>query len=230
MSDNQRRLSRRQFLRFGVLGAGVVILAACAPKPAPASEATAKPAEAQAAATEAPKATEPPAPTAEPAASAKEVHCWLGMHHPTEWTSRSAEHPTVVNSTRILAKKFEEQNPGVTIVFDEGPGGDDYFAWLSASAVSGKSPDLVWTSHNYAVQNGFAVPMEEYLNQPNPYASGYKAWRDIFYPAYMESLKQPDGHEYCAPLNAIWPNIEVGLAYNRDMLDQMGLKPPRDLE
>lgn len=156
-----------------------------------------------------------------------EVHNWLGMHQPTDWTTRTAEHPTVCNAARILASKFEEVNPDVRIVFLDGPGADiDSLTWLSAGAAAGTGPDLTWASHNWGPQNGWALPIEEYLDQPNPYAPGYPSWRDIFFPAYMESLIQPDGREYCAPINAIWPNLEVGLAYHKGVLDDLGLAPP----
>lgn len=205
----RRSISRRQFLSLAGATGGAAILAACAPVPAAAPTPTA-PAEA--------------APQAE--AQRKEVVSWLGGYTPTEWTSRSAEHTVVVNSTRILAQRFEEANPTIKIVWNQGPGGDDLFAWMSAGAASGQAPDLTWNTHNYAVQNGWAVAIDDYLNMPNPYAPQYKAWRDIFWPEYMKSLKQPDGHEYCAPLDSIYPNIEVGLAYNKETLDKMGLKVP----
>ena len=37
----------------------------------------------------------------EPAMDKVEVHCSLGLLYPTEWTTRSAEHPLVGNAARI---------------------------------------------------------------------------------------------------------------------------------
>jgi hypothetical protein len=217
-----KHLSRRQFLALtGGIG-GTAVLAACTAPPAAAPAAQQPAAEKPAAveATEAPAA--PP-----PAAAAKEVHCWLGWHQPTEWEARSAEHPTVVNSTRILQKKFEADNQNIKIVWDEGPGqGVDFVPWLTALVAAGTAPDLMWCMHNIAVQNGWALAMDEYLALPNPFAPQYGSWMEEFYPAYMTSLKQPDGKVYAAPLNVIYPNIEVGLAYNQEILDKYGLKPP----
>jgi len=200
-------LTRRTFLRFSLAGTGALALAACVPA--------------------APPAAAPAGDTAaQPAAARKEVHCWLRGYTPTEWTSRSAEHPQVVNAARILAQRFEEANPTIQIVFEEGPGGEDYFAWLTAAATAGTAPDLVGSTHNFAVQNGWAMVLDDYLDLPNPYATQYGAWREIFYPTFMTSLIQPDGHVYTAPLDNIWPNVEVGLAYNKEMFDKLGLKPP----
>lgn len=155
------------------------------------------------------------------------VRVWFGgSYTPTEWTSRSAENPIVVNAPRILAERYHEENPGTEIVYEEGPGGEDYFAWLTAGATAGTAPNLVRSTHNFAVQNGWAVPIDDYLAQPNRYAPDYDKWNDIFYPTFMNSLIQPDGNIYCAPIDNIWPNIEVGLAYNKETFDSMGLEPP----
>lgn len=207
------RLTRRTFLRLSLTGAGVLTLAACAAPPAGAPAASGDTAAAASSA-------------AQPAADRTEVNCWLRGYAPTEWTSRSAEHPEVVNAARILAQHFEESNPKIKIVFEEGPGGEDYFAWLTAAATAGTAPALVASTHNFAVQNGWAMVLDDYLDLPNPFAAKYDAWRDIFYAAFMTSLKQPDGHVYTAPLDNIWPNIEVGLAYNKEIFDKEGLKPP----
>ena len=144
---------------------------------------------------------------ARPDADRTGVHCQLNWYSPTEWTSRSAEQPVVVNATRILAQHFEETNPDIEIMWDDDMGG---FEGMTAKVAAAEAPDLVWSGHNFAVQNGWALPIGEYLDQPNPYAPEYEAWRDIFYPSYMLSLKQPDNLEYCAPIDAIWPNIEIG--------------------
>ena len=42
----------------------------------------------------------------------------------------------------------------------------------------------------------------------------------------MESLIWHDGFQYCAPLHANWPFIEIGLACNIDSLNEMVLHPP----
>jgi hypothetical protein len=203
------RISRRQFLTLAGTAGGAALLVSCAPTATTVDQ----PAETGGEAEEA----------ARPDADRTGVHCQLNWYSPTEWTSRSAEQPVVVNATRILAQHFEETNPDIEIMWDEDLGG---FEGMTAKVAAAEAPDLVWSGHNFAVQNGWALPIGEYLDQPNPYAPEYEAWRDIFYPSYMLSLKQPDNLEYCAPIDAIWPNIEVGLAYNKDMLTSLGLEPP----
>jgi len=230
-----KRLSRREFLSLASAAGGTALLAACAPKATPeATEAPAatKPPEA----TEAPAATKPPeatevVATEPPAAELKRVGCALGQWQPTEWTTRSAEHPTVVNATRILAERFMDMYPNVEIFWIDATGytdsTEDHTAWLTARISGGDAPDLIYSLHNVPVQNGWALPIEEYLDQPNPFAPEYPRWRDIFYPKLMESLVWGDGHEYCATIGAIWPNLEIGLVYNKGFFAEHGLEPPR---
>ena len=197
------RLSRRNFLKVstGAIGAG--LMAACAAPPAPAGE-------------------EMAAETGgdEPSMDKVEVHCYFARLHPTEWTTRSAEHPLVGNAGRILAQRFEELNPDITIVFDDA--GDD--AWLTAAVSSGEAPDLM--SRLDLVQRGWCVPIDDWLDAPSRYAPQYDTWSDSFYPSMMESLTWSDGLDYCAPIRAVWPYLEVGLACNMEILNEMGLSPP----
>jgi len=220
-----KKLSRRSFLRMSALAATGMAMAACAQPAAPTQPPQA--------ATATPTEVQPTETTATKAPTSKTIGCWMGpWFQPTEWTTRSAEHPTVVNSTRILAERFREQHYSyVDFNWIDATGytdsTEDHVAWLSARIASGDAPDLIWSQHNVPVQNGWALPIEEYLDQPNPFAPGYARWRDIFWPSLMRSLVWEDGHEYCAPVTAIWPNLEVGLVYNKDFFAQHGLKPPK---
>ena len=111
--------SRRNFLKASAGAVGVGLMAACAAPGAPAGEEMAEDSGGDAAAME-----------------RVDVHCNLAQLQPTEWTTRSAEHPLVGNAARILAERFEEINPDIAVVFDES--GDD--AWLTAAVSSGRIP------------------------------------------------------------------------------------------
>lgn len=237
----RKPITRRQFLAFtGTAGAGA-LLVACGGAPDPAgttaAPATSAPAAAATAVTSAgAAATEPalaastttaPAGAAAPAQALKTVTFW--GNHPTVWETRSPEHPTVVNATRILSKRFEEENPGVKVTWAdfEFTGDDDaYTAWLTARIGSGDAPDLVWPQHDIPIQRGWCVPLEDYLDKPNPYAPTYATWNDIFYPSIMKSLVYTDGHTYSAPISTPYPGIEVGLAYNQEWLDKVSMQSP----
>ena len=158
----------------------------------------------------------------------KTVTLFMGLH-PTEWTTRTAEHPTVVQAPVILAEEFMKQYPNIKIEFADVPElteGDDFSAWLSAQVMGGSAPDLIRSWHNIPVQNGWALPIGKYLDEPNPFVPEYPRWRDIFYETLMTSLIWEDGEEYCAPIRAIYPALEVGLMYNKDYFREQGLKVP----
>ena len=196
-------LSRRNFLKASAGAVGVGLMAACAAPGAPAGEEMAEDSGGDAAAME-----------------RVDVHCNLAQLQPTEWTTRSAEHPLVGNAARILAERFEEINPDIAVVFDES--GDD--AWLTAAVSSGESPDLM--SRLDLVQRGWCVPIDDWLDAPSRYAIQYDTWSESFYPSMMESLTWSDGLDYCAPIRAIWPYLEVGLACNMEIFNEHGLTPP----
>lgn len=203
----KKRISRRHFLSLAGTASSAALLAACA---APAAQETA-------AEMPADEGKQEPAVAKAP----KTITSWLGTSfNPTEWTSRSAEHPTVQNASRILADRFTEEHPEIEISFAEmpihGERSADYPAWLTPLVAAGEAPELVWSVHDVPVQNGWALPIGEYLDQPNPFAPEYSRWRDIFYETYMTSLIYGDGREYCAPIISYWPNLEVGLAYNKE--------------
>jgi raffinose/stachyose/melibiose transport system substrate-binding protein len=158
----------------------------------------------------------------------KTVTVRMAGYHPTEWTTRSAEHPEVVTASRILADAFEEKYPNIKIKFIEAEiegESDDYLAWFSARMMSGTAPDFTSSLHNIEIQNGWTLPIGEYLDKPNPFVAGNKRWRDLYHTNLMTSLIWEDDEEYCAPISAIWPYMEVGLLYNKDYFAENGLKP-----
>jgi hypothetical protein len=231
-----KNLSRRQFLALAGVVGGSTVLAACGAPAAPPPAPTAAPQAAAPAATEVPKPTEAakatavPPPTAAPAAASKStiaVSVWV----PTEWTERSAEHPTVTNAPRILQKKFKDVEPNIEVKFQplqlkDGATDTDIGTFFSAMVAAGNEPDISPASHEIPIQNNWALPIEDFLALPNPYAPKYKSWMDVFYPSLMKSLVFGDGHTYCAPIQEPYPGVEVGMAYNKEWFSKLNLKPP----
>jgi maltose-binding protein MalE len=149
---------------------------------------------------------------------------------PSEWTERSAEHPTVVNAPRILAEEFSAENnveiEWVQYVSQGGSGDADWMTWLTALAASGDVPDVLGSLHFAPIQEGYALPLDDYFDQPNPYTPDAGRWYDTFYPKVMASLVWADGHSYCPQMTVPYPGVEVGLAYNKEWLDRIGMNPP----
>ena len=155
---------------------------------------------------------------------------YSGVAVPTLWTTRSAQHPQVSNAGRILAAKFEQET-GIHIEWVRTTGVDSteatYAEWMTPRVQSGDAPDVFFPNHDEAIQRGWALPLDEYLAQPNPFApKKYKTWKDIFYPTIMQSLVYGDGKTYSAQLGVPYPGVEVGLAVNEDMMTKLGLHDP----
>ena len=228
--------SRREFLHLGALAAagaaGSALVASCAPAVTP--EVIEKEVEVtrivegeKVVETVVEKVAETVVVTQPPAAEEKTIECWI-MYQPTEWVTRTAEHPVVCNASRVLAEQFMAEFPHVRITWTDAPSGmstADFAAYLTARIAGGDAPDLQHAMHWIPIQNGWAMPIEEYLDQPNPYAPEYDRWRDIYYERLMTSCVQPDGHEYIAPIRTEWPYVKYWLVYNADYFQKQGLEP-----
>ncbi|NLE46431.1 MAG: extracellular solute-binding protein [Chloroflexi bacterium] len=223
-----KRVNRRQFLCLaGALG-GATVLGACAPATPDATQVpdTAPP-------TEVPEAPTEVLPAGEPAGPEAKV-LRINIYTPSEHAERSAENPTVTNAPRILAEKFKEHYPYVEIEWvrataaPEGVSGDTHYStWLTALMAGGGAPELIDPSHEIPIQNGWCLPIDEFLAMPNQFAPQYDSWYDVFYPMLMKSLVFGDGNTYCAPVAEPYPGVEVGLAYNQEWLDKIGMEPPK---
>ena len=148
-------------------------------------------------------------------------------YNPTEWTVRTAEHPNVARVILTLAEEFTEMYPNIEITFTDIPrmAGPEYETWLTTQVLAGTAPDLV-SADSTLMAKGWALPIGEYLDQPNPFIKGNERWRDAFYPNFMESLRYVDGLEYCAPIRAIYPAMTIGLVYNKDYIRENNIPVP----
>ena len=106
--------------------------------------------------------------------------------------------------------------------------------YLVTQLSSGMAPEIinvnvedVWQD----VQKGWYVPLDPYLEAPNPYAKpgapGSRAWWDMFkYQAISRGKRAPDGLNYCVSYDM----IETGLFYNKNIFKEVGVEPPKDFE
>lgn len=123
----------------------------------------------------------------------------------------------------VIADEWEAMNPDheiehITIVVT-GSGGDE---WLKTQLIGGVAPEILQQNAEVTwqdVDKGWYVPLDEFLERPNPYVPGNKHWRDIFTnQALMDSKRAPDGKLYCISLDV----VETGLFYNKDILREYG--------
>ncbi len=193
-------LDRRAFLRRAGIGATSALLAACAPKPAPAPTTPA-----QVESTKAPEPTAVPEPTAEPTlAPAAPVTLEV-------WWVNWAE---VWNQAMVdLGKAYTAANPNVQMEWTFSP---EWQQKLLARVAAGDAPDVTYTY--YGAQAGLAskdtfLALDEYAAQAGITST-------TFLPSmWAESLW--DGKLYCIPGGADF----IVFFYSKTTFKNAGLDP-----
>jgi raffinose/stachyose/melibiose transport system substrate-binding protein len=134
-----------------------------------------------------------------------------------------------------VARAFEARYPDTRIEIITTPGTREY---LTTQLMSERAPDIVnvnvedvWTD----VQKGWYVPLDAYLEAPNPFvreredgtAPGFEAWWDMFkYQAISRGKAAPDGLNYCITFDM----VETGIFYNKDLFAKAGVGVPETWE
>ena len=118
--------------------------------------------------------------------------------------------------------QFEQLNPGVKVQITVLPL-SSFYQSESTELAAGTAPDLIF---NQATYKSYEVtPLDQYLNQPNPYAPGHPHWIDWFNQnayGFKTNAVASDGHLYWVPFNL----FDAGLFYNKDAFTKAGVQTP----
>ena len=129
-----------------------------------------------------------------------------------------------------VAEEFEKLYPDTSIEFTEAPVGSREY--LVTQLAADQAPEIlnvnvedVWQD----VQKGWYVPLDRYLEAPNPFIPqgkpGSKEWWDQYkYQAISRGKAAPDGKVYCITYDM----VETGIFYNKKIFAKLGISPPRD--
>jgi raffinose/stachyose/melibiose transport system substrate-binding protein len=135
--------------------------------------------------------------------------------------------PETAAVTEAVAQAYMDMHPGVTInLIPNLPGGTDYNTWLASRIAAGEAPDIAWDQfgNRNRVQDDWWVPLDEFLEMPNPYIEegipGSARWIDSFPEFVMNQTRAPDRHWYQVSLD--W--VETALYYNVDMFNEAGVE------
>ncbi|NLE44612.1 MAG: extracellular solute-binding protein [Chloroflexi bacterium] len=208
MLEGRSSISRRQFLRVGMVSAGSLILASCAqPTPAPTieqppAEATTVPAEAPETPTEAPES-----PTEAPPAERVKLEFWHG------WEGKDGD------AMDAVVQMFMDANPGYEVTPIQGKFDDAIITAISGGA----PPDAATTWGTTTIaqwgQSGMVVDLTDMVEA----AGGIDESK--FYQAAIDVSRH----------NGRWYSMTVeidayGVLYNKAIFEEAGVEPPTTAE
>ncbi|MBN1541637.1 carbohydrate ABC transporter substrate-binding protein [candidate division KSB1 bacterium] len=127
-----------------------------------------------------------------------------------------------------LADDYCRLHPGVSIRFVQlaNVSGSQEGEWLKTQLVGGMAPDIIAQNAEIAwpdVDKGWYIPLDDYLQQPNPYAAGNRRWFDLFEnQALLDAKRAADGRLYCLSIDV----VETGIFYNKTLFKELGLHIP----
>ena len=126
------------------------------------------------------------------------------------------------NTLETLASEWNEKNDKYEIVINEKSLGGNRSS-ITSMLTATTAPDMlmqVGSVKNDDIGNNWYVALNKYLEKPNPYEEGNKAWGDIYGADAIESGKSSDGNNYYVCLD----NIAIGMMYNMDLLNAAGVE------
>ena len=117
---------------------------------------------------------------------------------------------------------FEKLNPGVTVKVTVLPLAS-FYQTESTQLAAGTAPDILFNQATYKPYE--VTQLDQYLNQPNPYAPERPHWVDWFDSSLVSSRMKgtnADGHIYWVPFNL----FAAGLFVNKDAFTKAGVAFP----
>ncbi len=129
----------------------------------------------------------------------------------------------------VLAEKYHELHPNVTLEFVELPtmkSEEEYQSWVVTQTLAGTIPEIVYaqaTSLEAYAKNDWFVDLYPYLSQPNPYVAGNEHWMDLFGEKLISTRRAAGGQLWSLPISM----VATAIFYNKDIFDSVGVTPPK---
>ncbi len=123
-----------------------------------------------------------------------------------------------------IAKEYQTIHPGVTVkMLDEASTGDNYDTWLRTRLIGRNAPGVFWVQNFDANQTygpqGLLVDLREYFDLPNPYATEFETWGDVFAPQTWDPVKGPNGEHYVV----VGDVVVTPWFYNKKIFEEIGV-------
>lgn len=132
-----------------------------------------------------------------------------------------------------VAKDYTSQHPETTveieIIADNATYAQNFTTKMSADKKT--APDIVHTNllgvpdESALIPKGWLTPLDDLLNEPNPY-NGNKKVRDAIDSKYLALAIGSAGKTPYLPFDL----VGVGVYYNKTIFDKVGIKPPATME
>lgn len=153
--------------------------------------------------------------------SAKTIEVYLqNIYDPTQY-------PETSKILEEIVDEYERLHPDIKIVLipaEDGGGGAsgteyNIRTWLTARMAAGNPPHIAWEQYYMRpVQKGWWIPLDIYLDLPNPYFFD-KSWKESIYDHVWRNVISPDGHYYTLAMD--W--VETGFYYNKEIFNKLNL-------
>lgn len=158
------------------------------------------------------------------------VDLWL--YTPTNNAAVTKENPEKRVAGQIIADRFMKLYPNVTIEWVRGMNKKDIADlanYYTSRFAAGDAPDI-GMSWNMFTEDGWYLPLDAYLDQPNPFVSNNQSWKEQFpdYLWWQNWLSMPgEGRDV---VSGIPISLQAGSAtaifYNKDIFAQEGIEVP----
>jgi ABC-type glycerol-3-phosphate transport system substrate-binding protein len=143
----------------------------------------------------------------------------ITLEGPNQWTQSGASFGGPWNKVVAEFKKVT----GVTVKTDVLPLAT-FSSVESTQLAAGTAPDLVFNQATY--QPYMVVPLNSYLNQPNPFVPGNKKWLSLFNPqafsAQVPSVLDAKGNFDWVPFNL----VGTAMYFNEPAFKKVGITAP----
>lgn len=130
--------------------------------------------------------------------------------------------------SKTIANEYTRLHPDVNIKFVQQVviSGSQEGEWLKTQLIGGIAPDIIHQNAEAVwpeVSKGWFIPLDDFLEKPNPYIEGNTRWMDSFLNHAMVNAKRaPDGKLYCISLDV----VETAVYYNKTLFQKLNLRIP----
>lgn len=154
----------------------------------------------------------------------------LWMFTPTIDAARTKTNPEKRVAGQEIADKFMKLYPNVTIEWVRGMNKQDQAelaSYYTTHFSSGDAPDI-GMSWNFFTEENWYLPLDRYLDEPNPYVAGNRKWSEQF-PSYLwenNLVTSPiDGTSTGIPIS-LYSGPATAIFYNKAIFAKEGLPIP----